>query len=236
MLKNYQNKKLQSWTIKDTEDYFQDILNNNEGDSLRVMTSKDLTDEEDFQLQSLIANWYFQPNLKRTDNFLEDVLKNVKLHTKYNDFFIQVYVPVGQEDVCFGLKFEAIIREGIIQIGVGSFHECMLKGLNHYLVNEEKARSMIIIKAFDPNKPTAYKEKDKVVTIYEKDVFHFIIESGVLYGVDIDSAARIQEHDFTTQEYLGKEQGITYVDTNLLVAELEVDNLMYEVGIHLLNH
>lgn len=236
MPNTYQNKKLQSWTIKDTENYFQDILNNNESNELRVMTSKDLTDEEDLQLQRLIANWYFQKDLDRHDNFIEGLLKTIKLHTQYNDFLIQVYVPVGNEDVCFGLKFESIIREGIIQIGVGSFHDCVLRGVNNYLTNESKARSMIIVKAFDPKKPTVSKTKDKVTTIYEKDIFHFIIESGILYGVDTESAARIQEHDFTIEEYLGKEEGSTYIDTNLLVAELEVDNLMYEVGIHLLNH
>lgn len=236
MLNTYQNKKLPSWTIKDTEDYFKDILKANDDDNLRVMTSKDLTDEEDLQLQRLIANWYFKVDLRRTDNFIESLLKNIKEHTKYNDFLIQVYVPVGHEDVCFGLKFESIIRDGIIQIGTGAFQDCVLKGVNHYLVNEEKARSMIIVKAFDPKKPTVHKEKDKVTTIYEKDVFHFIVESGVLYGVDIESSAKIQEYDFTTQEYLGKEVGTNYIDTNFLVAELEVDNLMYEVGIHLLNH
>lgn len=232
----YKNKPIKSWTTKDTEDYFHDILNDDEKEKLRVITSKELSDEEDLNLQSLVAKWYFEKNLKRKDNFLEDLLKTAKLHTKCNDFLLQVYVSVGNDEICLGLKFEAIVRSGIIQIGIGPFQECMLKGLNNYLINNEKAKAMIIMKGFNTNKIISHQEGNDIIKSYEEEIFHFIVENGELYGVDKDSAARIQEYDFTTQEYIGKKAGTTYVDTNNLVAELEVDNLMYEIGMHSLNH
>lgn len=236
ILNNYQNKGIKSWTVKDTEDYFHDILNEEEQEKLRVITSKDLSDEEDLNLQCLVAQWYLKKDVRRKDNFIEDLLKTVTLHTKCNDFLIQVYIPVGNDEICFGLKFEGIIRSGIIQIGAGSFQECMLKGLNQYLTNNDKAKAMVIIKGFDTTKTVTYKVGDETVKEIEEEIFHFIIENAVLYGVDIESSARIQEYDFTTQEHIGKRVGTIYKDTNNLVAELEVDNLMYEIGMHSLNH
>lgn len=235
-MNDYQNKGIKSWTVKDTENYFKDILNDDKEEKLRVITSQDLNDEEDLALQSIIAQWYYKENLKRKDNFIEDLLKTIKFHTQCNDFLLQIYIPIGTDEMCFGLKFEAIERGGIIQVGVGSFQECVLKGLNNYLINNPKAKSMIIIKGFDTKKVVNYKEGNEMIKSYEKDFFHFVIENEILYGVDIEAAARIQEHDSMTQTYLGKEIGTTYIDTNNIVAEFEVDKLMHEVGIYLLNH
>lgn len=235
-MNNYQNKEIKSWTTTDTEDYFKDLLKNNKQNILRVMTSKELTDAEDLELQSLIASWYFKENLKRSDNFIEDLLKTIKFHTDCKDFILQLYVPLGKEEMCFGLNFEAIERQGIIQIGVGSFQECLLKGLNNYLINNPKAKSMLIIKGFDKNKVISYNESNYIVDTYKKEVFHFVIENEIIYGVDIYSAAKIQEYDLITQKYLGKEIGLNYIDTHEIIAEFEVDKLMQEVGIYLLNH
>lgn len=235
-MNDYQNKKITSWTVQDTENYFEDILNTEEKEIIRVITSKDLNDEEDLALQSTIAQWYFQKDLKRTDNFLEDLLKKLKENTQYNDFLIQTYIPIGTDEMCFGLKFEAIERSGIIQVGVGSFQECILKGVNNYLTNNPTARSMIIIKAFDTKKEVYYQEGETKVKSYEKDVFHFVVENETLYGVDVEASKRIQEHDTVTQMYIGKEVGTTYIDTTNIVAEFEVDKFMQEIGIYLHNH
>lgn len=235
-MNNYQNKGIKSWTTTDTENYFKDLLENNNKESLRVITSKELTDEEDLELQSLIATWYFKENLKRSDNLIEDLLKTIKFHTDCKDFLLQIYIPVGKDEMCFGLKFEAIERKGIIQIGVGSFQECILKGLNNYLTNNPKAKAMLIVKGFDTNKLISYNENNYIVDAYKKDVFHFVIENEIIYGVDIENAAKIQEYDFTTQKYIGKEIGLNYIDTHAIIAEFEVDKLMHEVGIYLLNH
>lgn len=235
-MNDYQNKGIKSWTVKDTEEYFKDILTDDDQEKLRVITSKDLNDQEDLALQSVVAEWYFKKDLKRTDLFIEDLLKTVKLHTNCNDFLVQIYVPIGKDDMCFGLRFEAISRKGSIQIGIGSFQECILKGVNNYLLNNETAKSMIIIKGFDTNKVVFYQEKEETLQAYHKDVFHFVIENEMLYGVNTENAARVQEHDLTTQEYIGKEAATTYIDTNSIVAEYEVEKLMQEVGIYSLNH
>lgn len=234
-MNNYQQKPIKSWTVKDTEDYFKDILNKNIKEKLRVITSQDLTDEEDLNLQAVIGQWYQKENLKRKDTMIEDLLKIVNTHTECNDFLLQVYIPIGEDEMCFGLKFDAIARDGIIQIGVGAFQEYILKGLNNYLTNNENAKSMIIIKGFNTNKIIDYKVEEKTIQFYETEAFHFIVENEMLYGVNLEIAARIQEYDFTNNQYLGKEVGAKYIDTHSIVAEMEVDNLMHEVGIQMLN-
>lgn len=234
-MNNYENKGIKSWTVKDTEEYFKNILNDDQQDKLRVITSEELDDQEDLDLQAIVATWYFKQDLKRTDEFLEELLKKVKKHTVCNDFLVHIYVPIGNEDMCFGIKFEAIAKEKNIQIGFGSFQGCMLKGLNSYLTNDSQAKSMIVIKGFDTSKEIFYEDEGEKLQTYYKDVFHFVVEDELLFGVSKENAAKVQENDLTTKKYIGKEVGITYIDTHIIVAEFEVDKLMQEVGIYLLN-
>ena len=133
MLNDYQNKGIKSWTIKDVENYFHDITTSNGEKTLRVITSDALSDSEDLQLQSLITNWYLKKDLKRKDSLIEDLIKTIKLKTECEDFILQVYIPTGENEICFGVRFEAIFRQGILQVGVGSFQECLLTGINNWL-------------------------------------------------------------------------------------------------------
>lgn len=234
-MNNYCTKKLNSWTIKNTEDYFKDILNSENKENFRIVTSKELTEKEDLKLQSLIAEWYFKENLVRTDNLLVDLLKTIKLETHCNDFIIQAYVPLDSEDVCFGLKINAKVQQGILEVGCNMFEESILKGLNNYLINEKDVTSMIIVKAYDINKPLKFKYNQREVSSYEKEIYHFLVEGDTLYGMDIEAGARVQEFDFVTNQYIGKEPGVTYIDTYSIVSHLEVDKLIEQIGIHSLN-
>lgn len=231
-MKNYETKQLKNWSLNDVEDYFKDL--SDEKSELRVMTSEDITDNQDLMLQLFIANWYFKKT-KRDDNLIEDLLKTIKFNSKCNDFLINIYFPLGEDDFCMPMKFQAIVRDGIIQIGMGPFHDAILKGFNKYLTNDENANAMIVIKGFNKEKIITYKENDKVYNLYEKEMYHFSIENGNLVGINEETSSKIQEYDLVTNKYLGTEVGVRYIDTSSLVAEMEVDNLMHQVGMQLLN-
>ena len=236
-MKSYQNKGIRSWNKKDTEKYFRDILSNTQDqeEKFRVVTSKDLSDDEDLNMQRLIAEWYFKENLERKDNFLEDLFKTIKLHTLCQDFLIEVYVPIGKDDMFFGMKFQGIAIKNDVQVAEHDFHNCMLIGLNKYLTNNEKAKSMIIVKGFNQDKSFFYVEDEVSLPTYEKEVFHFAIEDGVLHSVDVENIAKIEENDLTTNEYLGKQVGVKYIDTCNIVANFEVEKFIQELGLNFTN-
>lgn len=227
-MKNYETKQLKSWSLEDVEEYFKDIIK--EQSDLRVMTSEDLTDNQDMSLQLFIANWYFQKT-KREDNLIEDLLKTIKFKSECNDFLISIYFPFGEEDFCMPMKFQAISRHGVIQIGMGPFHDAIIKGFNKYLTNDDNANAMIVMKGFNKEKIITYEENDKIYNLYEKELYHFSIENGNLFGINEESSIKIQEYDLITNKYLGKEVGVKYIDTTDLVAEMEVDNLMNQIGV-----
>lgn len=231
-MKNYETKKLKNWSLTDVEDYFNDLKN--EDSTLRVMTSEEITDTQDLNLQLFIADWYFKKT-KREDNLIEDILKTIKFKSKCNDFLINIYFPFGEDDFCMPLKFQAISRDGIIQIGMGPFHDAILKGFNKYLTNDENSNAMIVIKGFNKEKIITYQENDKIYNLYEKEMYHFSIENGILLGIDKVTSSKIQEYDLVTNKYLGTEVGVKYINTTDLVAEMEVDNLMNQIGMQLLN-
>jgi hypothetical protein len=222
-----ENKKVHKWNLNDCHKYFKQFLNNDIEDlDLMIRLSKNLSNEENYYIQKLIAESYFNQEFQNGRDIIPEILKEIHIDEQKNatDYHLKVMLPspTGSAiDFIIPCKF----KHDMLDLGY-TFSDIFIEGLGAYLKNQQESQGILIVIEFLNDKLIQMfnNENQKIL---ERNIFMFNFNDTKIHGVTVENLAKFYEFD-GNNHYIGKIAGSNYKDSNVILAEIEVQNFLQE--------
>lgn len=201
-------------------DYFLSLKTNN---NFIHRTSDKLSIEDDFTLQSILSESYFN-SLPEEQNLLPYLLNLISKENNHTHFEIHSFIPLN-EDYAVNFIFKAQLIDNHLVFGEKNplFFNLIAKALGAYFSKTQKD-SNLFIRAINPKVEIMSYNNDMTKQSHlMNEIFGFFFSQDFSYGLTKNETKKILEHDLYTLQYKKPKPGTFYADASDIFSQYATD-------------
>lgn len=205
-------------------DYFFSILNKKI--NLLHRTSEKISIEDDFKLQKILANSYFN-SLVEEQNLIPYLLNKIMKENSYSLFEIHSFIPIN-EDYAVNFIFTAKLVNNELVFGEKNhlFFQLIVKALGAYF-SKTNQDSNLFIRAINPIVNIISYDKEMIKQDnHLNEIYGFFFNKDFAYGLNKLETKKILEQDLYTMKYKKPKPGTFYAESAEIFSQYATDKAL----------
>lgn len=226
---DYIDFELSKMNEEDTDqkflDYFKSLSDNKTNFIHR--TSEELSIDEDFKLQKLLADAFFKSSPEE-QNLIPYLLNKIIKENNHSIFEIHSLIPINdQYPVSFIFTMKLVDNKFVFAEKNPLFFNLIIKALGAYF-SKTKTDSNLFIRAINPNVDILSYNKDMTKEKHNLNEIYgfFFSENYYSFGLNKEETKKILEHDLYTLKYKKPKPGTFYVDASDIFSQYATDKAL----------
>lgn len=213
---------------KDTDqkflDYFSSLKSKNNNFIHR--TSEKLSIEDDFTLQTILSNSYFN-SLPEEQNLLPYLINKISKENNHTHFEIHSFIQLNDE-YAVNFIFKAQLIDDTLVFGDKNplFFNLIAKALGSYF-SKTQNDSNLFIRAINPKvEIMSYDNQMNKKSHLMNEIYGFFFSKDFSYGLTKNETKKILEHDLYTLQYKKPKPGTFYADASDIFSQYATDKAL----------